>query len=670
MIGPRQLPVAPLLPVAVGFAAGIAAGALSDMNLIWWLTGAVALLSAIFAFCGRHWLMALALSVLPGLLAGHNARPQMLDLQALNDARPQYAGIVDEESRSPSTQRLMVTVDSVGGREVSPFRVMVTVSDPSEVVVAGDRVRFSALLMPPGSDGTHTDSEVSRRWLFGQRVSAVAAMAGNARITVAGYTDSPAVVMARWRRHIGDALTYSGLQPETAAFLYAVLMGEREYVDTPTRKAFARTGVAHVLALSGTHLAVIAMMVSVLFIPLRLMGRRRWEWMATLATLWAYALLTGLSPSVTRAVIMVSFVLVGRAMRWQTSAVNSLCAAVLLILLCRPFDLFSIGFQLSVAAVASLLLFTEMLTIQTRRGWLRTASKMAAVPVAAVAGTAPLAAWYFHAFPVVFLLTNIPAALLLPPMMAGGVAVLCLESAGIPCGAFVWITDTLYNIMARVVGAVASLPGVSVEIGDFQAVWIVVIYAGMVVLWLGWQCRRKWPAVAGAAMIAVAAGAMALSGNRHDCDGCFPLGSEAAVAVVKCQGDSAIVFTDAAAPGLRRQISRETWRELDRRRLADRYAGRVRFAAAALDSGTVSAGGNSWLVDGKRYVIAGRDSLSDCGTDCDYLVITRGFRGDAVDVAARCRPDTVIVSPTLTGKKALDCVRSLRAAGYQVKLRH
>lgn len=391
--------------------------------------------------------MALMLSALPGLLAGYTACPQRVGVMVLNDAHAVYRGVVDSETRSPSTQRLFVTVDSVGAGGLRPFRVMLTVADPAEVIVAGDRVRFTALLAAPTGYNAGMDYDGADRRLFQQRVSAVGRLSGSAHIDVTGHTDGIGIRMEHWRNRVGDALAYSGMRSETAGFLQAVLMGERSYISPETREAFSRTGVAHVLALSGTHLAVIALMMSVIFFPLRLMGRRRWEWMATLAALWGYALLTGLSPSVTRAVIMVSFVLVAQTRRWQTSPLNSLCAAALLILVFRPFDLFAVSFQLSFAAVASLLMFAEMLTVDTRRAWLRTLSQWVGVSVAAVAGTAPLAAWYFHTFPVAFLLTNIPAALLLPPIMAGGVLVLCLASAGIPCGGVVWLTDTLYNII-------------------------------------------------------------------------------------------------------------------------------------------------------------------------------------------------------------------------------
>lgn len=668
-IGQRRLPVAPLLPVAAGFAAGIASGALYD-QYIWWSAGAFTLLSAIFAFCGRRWLMALMLSALPGLLAGYATRPQRVGFMALNQAHAVYRGIVDSETRSPSTQRLFLTVDSVGARGVRPFRVMLTVSDPAKVIMAADRVRFSAQLAAPTGYNVGMDYDGADRRLFQQRVSGVGQLSGTAHIAVTGHADGIWSRMERWRSRVGDALAYSGLHTETAGFLQAVLMGERGYVSRDTREAFSRSGVAHVLALSGTHLAVVALMMSVIFFPLRLMGRRRWEWMATLVALWGYALLTGLSPSVTRAVVMVSFVLVAQTRRWQTSPLNSLCAAALLILVFRPFDLFAVSFQLSFAAVASLLMFAEVLTVDTRRAWLRTLSKWVGVSVAAVAGTAPLAAWYFHTFPVAFLLTNIPAALLLPPIMAGGVLVLGLASAGIPCGAVVWLTDTLYNIMMRVVDAVASLPGAAVGIGDFSAVWLVAVYVGLGLLWWGWSRRLKLSVAAGCVMIAVSVTATALSGNRYECEGVITLRSDKAVGVAVCRGDSVIVFTDAKAPGLRRQISRETWQALSRRRLDDKYAGKARFSSPILDTVAMSPDGTLWLIEGRSYVIAGKDNVAPPADGCDYLVLTRGFRGDAVEVATVCRADTVIVSPTLTPAKALGMVRSLREAGHAVKLRH
>ena len=253
--------------------------------------------------------------------------------------------------------------------------------------------------------------------------------------------------------------------------------------------------------------------------------------------------------------------------------------------------------------------------------------------------------------------------------MAGGVVVLCLAAAGIPCGAVVWLTDTLYNIMIRLVDAVASLPGAAVGIGDFSAVWLVGVYVGLGLLWWGWSRRLKLSVAAGCVMIAASVTATALSGNRYECEGVITLRSDKAVGVAVCRGDSVIVFTDAKAPGLRRQISRETCQALSRRRLDGKYAGRARFASPLLDPAAMSPDGNCWRIGGKTYVIAGKDSVAPPPGKCDYLVITRGFRGDAVAQAAMCRPDTVIVSPTLTPAKSLVMIRSLREAGYAVKLR-
>ena len=164
--------------------------------------------------------------------------------------------------------------------------------------------------------------------------------------------------------------------------------------------------------------------------------------------------------------------------------------------------------------------------------------------------------------------------------------------------------------------------------------------------------------------------ATALAGNRYECEGVITLRSDKAVGVAVCRGDSVIVFTDAKAPGLRRQISRETWQALSRRRLDDKYAGKARFASPLLDTVAMSPDGTRWHIGGKTYIIAGKDSVAPPPGKCDYLVITRGFRGDAVAQAAMCRPDTVIVSPTLTPAKSLGMVRSLRAASIPAKIRH
>ena len=103
------------------------------------------------------------------------------------------------------------------------------------------------------------------------------------------------------RGYMLDAVRHSGLSQGAASFMAAVLLGEGD-VGPGVRENFSRAGLSHVLALSGTHVSTIVFLLAILLLPVEMAGNRKVRLGVTLAALWTYAMLTGMSPSVVRAV--------------------------------------------------------------------------------------------------------------------------------------------------------------------------------------------------------------------------------------------------------------------------------------------------------------------------------------------------------------------------------
>jgi competence protein ComEC len=163
------------------------------------------------------------------------------------------------------------------------------------------------------------------------------------------------------------------------------------------------------LALSGLHLMIIYTLITLL------LGRRRLRLttqVLTVLAVWAFALLVGLSPSVTRAAFMITvYALLSLGYRERMS-VNTLAFVAMVMLMFNPYALFDIGFQLSFAAVLSILLFHPLLVkfipshLLQRHRWLNMLWSMTIVSVSAQIGTAPLVAYTFGRFATTFLLAN------------------------------------------------------------------------------------------------------------------------------------------------------------------------------------------------------------------------------------------------------------------------
>ena len=187
-----------------------------------------------------------------------------------------------------------------------------------------------------------------------------------------------------------------------AGLLKGLLLGEKRSVPEEVREAFARSGVNHVLAVSGLHVGLVA---ASIFFGLRCLGLgQRWTGVMTVAGVLMYALVTGLRPSVLRASIMGSLVVLGALSDRDGDGLNTLGVAGLGLLAYRPQELFDVGFQLSFAATAAILALCPAIqewVPQGRQVWKKWISMPVAVSLAAQAGTAPFVATYFgHLSPI------------------------------------------------------------------------------------------------------------------------------------------------------------------------------------------------------------------------------------------------------------------------------
>ena len=195
----------------------------------------------------------------------------------------------------------------------------------------------------------------------------------------------------------------------------ALLLGFKEELSEDIEAAYSETGAIHVLAVSGLHVGIVVFLLR-WFLKRFDWRKRKWlKLLLILLPVWFYALFTGFSPSVIRATVMFTMIAFGLEMRNKPSIYNILAASAFVLLLFEPYFLFSVGFQLSYAAVFGIVYFQPKLAI-----WYLPENKiinyfwqLTMVSVAATLGTLPLTLYYFHQFPIWFWLSSaivIPAA--------------------------------------------------------------------------------------------------------------------------------------------------------------------------------------------------------------------------------------------------------------------
>lgn len=214
----------------------------------------------------------------------------------------------------------------------------------------------------------------------------------------------------------------------------ALLSGDREGIDRSTREAFAATGTLHVLAVSGLHVAVIALGLSVLT---SWMPDRRLQFVTFALVLGLYTLVTGAGPSIVRAWCMATCFMLARLVGRRTRALNVLAASAVLILVAHPADLHDIGFQLSFGAVAGIILvngrlLTALDTLAPslrRRPLIDWTIRSLAMTASAQVLTLPLLLMHFGSTPALGLLLNVPVVPLTScAMAAAAIGVLALPA--------------------------------------------------------------------------------------------------------------------------------------------------------------------------------------------------------------------------------------------------
>jgi competence protein ComEC len=199
------------------------------------------------------------------------------------------------------------------------------------------------------------------------------------------------------------------LEPSAYGLISALTLGYKEDLDARTKQIFSRAGVMHIMALSGFNVGIIALVLGFLLgiFDTNPAGRIV-KTLIIIIFLWLFALVTGLSPSVTRATVMISFVMAGKLFHRPVNTYNVLFTSAFLLLAFTPGMLNDVSFQLSFAAVAGILLYQPILYDLAifRLKFLNRLWQLFTLTLAAQLATFPLTLYYFHQFPVYFWLTN------------------------------------------------------------------------------------------------------------------------------------------------------------------------------------------------------------------------------------------------------------------------
>lgn len=298
-------------------------------------------------------------------------------------------------------------------------------------------------------------------------------------------------------RLLGILRTYLPVGSNELAVAAALILGKRDELSTDVRNAYSETGAVHVLAVSGLHLGFVAWGLGWLlgFGPFK---RRSWRWgkfIVMLLGIWSFALLTGMAPSVLRAATMFSFLLLGQAIGRKAGIYNSLAASAFLLLVIDPFLLFNVGFQLSYLALLGIVFFQPKIygLVFLPNKALDYVWNLTSVSIAAQLTTFPISVYYFHQFPLYFLLTGMVVVVAASFILGLGILLFFASVWPLLAQVVGYVLNKLLWLNNAFIFQIQQLPGHLVTGIWIDAAMLTLLYVSLlfIAIFTVWQ-RPRW----------------------------------------------------------------------------------------------------------------------------------------------------------------------------------
>ena len=327
------------------------------------------------------------------------------------------------------------------------------------------------------------------------------------------------------RARLSAVYREQGLEGDIYGITAAMTLGEKQRVSKSLREVYSITGGAHVFALSGMHLSILFMLLSLLLPTER---QPRTSAAILLVALWSYVLLVGMHASVLRAATMLTVYTLARSMLLDVKSVDVLALTAFVIITVVPHWLFDVGFQMSFMAVLSILLFYGPLNRwglpfiygpqpynplerhpfrDFRKFAVATLWGLFALSLTAQMGVAPLVMHYFHRYSCYFWLTNFivsPAAVIvitlaiilflltaIHTMLPSIVTAALLKGTALALKGAVWCINSILTAIAQL--PYASIEDIRLNVPQTILMYVVIIAISLLIARL-WHIfgKKSW----------------------------------------------------------------------------------------------------------------------------------------------------------------------------------
>lgn len=623
----RPLEKAPLLPLTVAFIIGIAVcdGGISIYALV-----AVLAAGALFLLFNRLRAALVVCGVLVGMLTAEVRRVPEPDSNICGQFRD-VSGVIQSYSERDEFTHGILAIDSIDGVKIAPIQADCGFINAYLQMAQGDRVAARIRLTP--FDDSDYAMRLRRQGVYLRSLVHID--------SVHSVRPEPGLIndAARVRDNICSVIDDMSLSLHSAVMLKALLVGERETMTEYHRDTFSRAGLAHILALSGLHVAIVTLVLTAMLTPITLLWGRKLVLAIVIIALWCYAVITGLSPSVVRSVIMATVFLGCFWLERRVRPVNALCVAALAILFVAPWQLFTLSFQLSFVAVISIVIFADSLNpIPKSAGPIHGIGAALATTLAAMLGTGLVSAYSFHTFPVYFLLANLPATFIMPPLLTFGILAIGLQAVGLPN---LWLckgVDFCVGVITSTAEFASSLPGAVIDnVSIHPAALIIGLLAIVSGAFYVVERKRVFGIATILGVIALTCGITIgqIRMSNPMPTKLYSLNDRDFAMLAIVREDTVDVVT-SATPGLYIDVVQKTEREISRMFPTRTFrCTRILPERFRIEGGEVWRDGDRFGVNGTTFRLLGRDLNRLKGDSADVVIITPQFNADSITVVCK-----------------------------------
>ena len=434
-----------------------------------------------------------------GILLARLSYPTIRNDHFLNQPRPEAESsfvLELQERLNPGTSaaRFVAEVLEINNRQ-SSGKVLVTFSKDS--VATSMKLRTGTILLGKTTLQTEFPLNYPYQFDYGMYLK-IKGIEGQLRLNRDNFfiISEQRSGLTYWAAGIRNFLTekmnrYS-LTPDSRAILLALILGERQDLSPQLRQNYADAGVIHILAVSGLHVGILMLLLQFLLKPLgNYRKSRKIKLIIILGIIWAFATITGFSPSVLRAATMFSFLQIGLVYGQRQAGFNALIASALILLLINVRLLFEVGFQLSYAAVFFILWLYPKIEVlwKPKNRILNYYWKLTGMSLAAQLGVLPLSLYYFHQFPGLFLVANLIILPVLGFILIFGLFILILAGLDLLPQLLVQLFDQILIIMNSFIEFIAEAESLIFKHIYFPAILLITSY--LLIFSLGYVLKKR-----------------------------------------------------------------------------------------------------------------------------------------------------------------------------------